>query len=112
MATTKNFIDTLHSYGCKIALDDFGSGFTSFKQLLNLPIDIIKIDGSYIRDILSNNHSRFFVEALINLAEDLGIKTVAEFVENDQIRQKLVEMGVDYVQGYAIDRPKPIEVLR
>ena len=81
-ATTKKFIDTLYTYGCRFALDDFGSGFTSFKQLLNLPIDIIKIDGSYIRDILSNNHSRFFVEALIGLAEDLGIKTVAEFVEN------------------------------
>jgi len=97
--TTKNFIDTLHSYGCKIALDDFGSGFTSFKQLLNLPIDIIKIDGSYIRDILSNNHSRFFVEALINLAEDLGIKTVAEFVENGEIARFLIDIKIGAMQG-------------
>jgi EAL domain-containing protein (putative c-di-GMP-specific phosphodiesterase class I) len=98
-ATTKKFIDVLHSYGCKFALDDFGSGFTSFKQLLNLPIDIIKIDGSYIRDILSNNHSRFFVEALINLAEDLGIKTVAEFVENGEIAKFLIDIKIGGMQG-------------
>lgn len=97
--TTKKFIDTLHSYGCTFALDDFGSGFTSFKQLLNLPIDIIKIDGSYIRNILSNNHSRFFVEALINLAEDLGIKTVAEFVENGEIARFLIDIKIGGMQG-------------
>ena len=96
---TKKFIDTLHQYGCRFALDDFGSGFTSFKQLLNLPIDIIKIDGSYIRDILSNNHSRFFVEALINLAEDLGIKTVAEFVENGEIAKFLIDIKIGAMQG-------------
>lgn len=98
-ATTKNFINVLHGYGCKIALDDFGSGFTSFKQLLNLPIDIIKIDGSYIRDILINNHSRFFVEALINLAKELGIKTVAEFVENGEIAKFLIDIKIGSMQG-------------
>lgn len=98
-ATTKKFIDVLHGYGCRFALDDFGSGFTSFKQLLNLPIDIIKIDGSYIRDILSNNHSRFFVEALINLADDLGIKTVAEFVENGEIARFLIDIKIGAMQG-------------
>lgn len=96
---TKKFIDTLHAYGCRFALDDFGSCFTSFKQLLNLPIDIIKIDGSYIRDILNNNHSRFFVESLINLASDLGIKTVAEYVENGEIARFLIEVKVDAMQG-------------
>jgi EAL domain-containing protein (putative c-di-GMP-specific phosphodiesterase class I) len=89
----------LHQYGCKFALDDFGSGFTSFKQLLNLPIDIIKIDGSYIRDILDNNHSKFFVEALIKLAEDLGVKTVAEFVENGAIAKFLIDIKIDGMQG-------------
>lgn len=97
--STKKFINTLHSYGCKFALDDFGSGFTSFKQLLNLPIDIIKIDGSYIRNILENNHSRFFVEALISLASDLGIKTVAEFVENGEIARFLIDIKIDGMQG-------------
>mgnify|MGYP003402674398 CR=1 FL=1 len=97
--TTKKFIDCLHNYGCKFALDDFGSGFTSFKQLLNLPIDIIKIDGSYIRDILNNNHSKFFVEALIKLAADLGIKTVAEFVENGEIARFLIDIKIGGMQG-------------
>lgn len=96
---TKNFIDTLHKYGCRFALDDFGSGFTSFKQLLNLPIDIIKIDGSYIRDILVNDHSRFFVESLIKLGGDLGIKTVAEFVENGEIAKYLIDVKIDAMQG-------------
>ncbi|RTK93651.1 MAG: EAL domain-containing protein [Rickettsiales bacterium] len=98
-AATKKFITTLHSYGCSIALDDFGSGFTSFKQIFNLPIDIIKIDGSYIRDILVNDHSKFFVKTLINLANDLGIKTVAEFVENGEIAKFLVTIKVDAMQG-------------
>jgi len=97
--TTKNFIDTLHRYGCRFALDDFGSGFTSFKQLLNLPIDIIKIDGSYIRDILKNDHSKFFVEALIKLAGELGIKTVAEFVENGEIAKFLIDIKIGAMQG-------------
>jgi len=95
----KGFIDTLHKYGCKFALDDFGSGFTSFQQLLNLPIDIIKIDGSYIRDILKNDHSRFFVETLIKLAADLGIKTVAEFVENGDIAKFLIDIKIGGMQG-------------
>lgn len=98
-ATTKKFIDTLHAYGCRFALDDFGSGFTSFKQLLNLPIDIIKIDGSYIRNILDNKHNRFFVEALISLAGDLGIKTVAEYVENGAIARFLIDIKIDGMQG-------------
>jgi EAL domain-containing protein (putative c-di-GMP-specific phosphodiesterase class I) len=97
--TTKNFIDSLHKYGCRFALDDFGSGFTSFHQLLNLPIDIIKIDGSYIRDILKNDHSKFFVEALIKLAADLGIKTVAEFVENGEIARFLIDIKIGGMQG-------------
>lgn len=97
--TTKKFINTLRTYGCRFALDDFGSGFTSFKQILNLPIDIIKIDGSYIRDILINNHSRSFVEALIKLASDLGIKTVAEYVENGEIAKFLVDIKIGGMQG-------------
>lgn len=97
--STKKFINTLHKYNCKFALDDFGSGFTSFKQLLSLPIDIIKIDGSYISDILDNDHSKFFVEALIRLADDLNIKTVAEFVENAEIAKFLKEVKIGGMQG-------------
>ena len=96
---TKIFIDKLHGFGCNFALDDFGSGFTSFRQLQNLPIDIIKIDGSYIKDITSNSHSRYFVEALIKISEELGIKTVAEFVENGEIAKFLVDLKIDGMQG-------------
>ncbi len=96
---TKQFIDVLHKHGCRFALDDFGSGFTSFQQLFKLPIDIIKIDGSYIRDILKNDHNRVFVEALIKLASDLEVKTVAEFVENSEIAKFLIGIKVDAMQG-------------
>lgn len=96
---TKQFIDILHKYGCRFALDDFGSGFTSFQQLLNLHIDIIKIDGSYIRDILKNNRNRLFVKALIKLSADLGIETVAEFVENGDIAKFLIDIKIGGLQG-------------
>jgi len=96
---TKHFMNSLHKFGCRFALDDFGSGFTSLKQLLHLPIDIIKIDGSYIRDILENDRNRFFVEALIKLAENLGLKTVAEFVENGAIAKYLIDVKIGGMQG-------------
>lgn len=96
---TKHFIDRLHKLGCRFALDDFGAGFTSLKQLMNLPIDIIKIDGSYIRDITTNSYNKYFVEALIKLSENLKIKTVAEFVENGAIAKFLIDIKIDGMQG-------------
>lgn len=96
---TKLFINRLHKFGCRFALDDFGSGFTSFKQLQNLPIDIIKIDGSYVRNIVSNHHSKYFIETLVKISEELGIKTVAEFVENGEIAKFLIDIKVDGMQG-------------
>ncbi len=96
---TKSFIDRLHKYGCRFALDDFGSGFTSFKQLQYLPIDIVKIDGSYIRNLTSNHYSKYFIETLVRISEDLGIKTVAEFVENGETAKFLLDLKVDGMQG-------------
>ncbi|AFB25963.1 MULTISPECIES: EAL domain-containing protein [spotted fever group] len=93
------FINKLHKYGCKFALDDFGAGFTSFKQLQSLPIDIIKIDGKYVRSITSDVQSRYFVERLIKISEDLGIATVAEFVENGEIAKCLIDLKVGGLQG-------------
>lgn len=93
------FMHRLRKYGCKFALDDFGSGFTSFKQLQNLPIDIIKIDGSYVRNITSDLQSQDFIKRLINLSEDLGIQTVAEFVENGKIAKFLINLKIDAMQG-------------
>jgi len=94
-----DFINILHKKGCQIALDDFGTGYTSFAQLKTLPIDIIKIDGSFVRDIKNNEQSRFFVETLLEFSKRFGLKTVAEFVEDQEIADIIAAMGVDYMQG-------------
>ncbi len=96
---TKYFCETFKAMGCRIALDDFGAGHTSFNQVKRFPIDIIKIDGSYVRNIVTDSKSRILVETLIKTAEDLGCKTVAEFVENGEIAKQLIELNVDYMQG-------------
>lgn len=96
---TKEFLDSMRDRGCKIAIDDFGAGFTSFKQLQKLPLDIIKIDGSFIRNVILNDSSKFLVTALIELATKLGAKTVAEFVENAEIAKFLLDVEIDYMQG-------------
>lgn len=96
---TKFVLNHLRKFGCRFALDDFGAGFTSFQQLQNFPIDIIKIDGSYIRNIHKNRFNRYLVEHLVKLSEDLGIKTVAEFVENGEIAKYLIDINVDGLQG-------------
>jgi EAL domain-containing protein (putative c-di-GMP-specific phosphodiesterase class I) len=96
---TKNFIKAVHNLGCKVAIDDFGAGYTSFRQLKLLPIDLIKIDGWFIRDVLDNLDNRFFVETLVKMAEELGTQTVAEFVENGEIAKFLLDIDVDYMQG-------------
>jgi c-di-GMP phosphodiesterase len=96
---TLKFVEMLKSFGCRIALDDFGSGYSSFEQFRKFPIDILKIDGSYIRDIDTNPKNMFLVENLIKTAEEIGCKTVAEFVESGSIAKKLIELKVDYMQG-------------
>lgn len=93
------FVATMQDLGCKIALDDFGAGFTSLSQLKHLPVDVIKIDGSYVRDIVYNPESRMFVKTLLDFSKNFGLQTIAEFVENAEIANLLTEMGVDYMQG-------------
>lgn len=93
------FIASLQDMGCKVALDDFGAGYTSFRQLKALPIDIIKIDGSFIRDIAENSNNLLFVKTIINMSKEFGFKSIAEFVETGQIAKKLIELKVDYMQG-------------
>ncbi len=100
------FINKLRKFGCKFTLDDFGSGFTSFKQLQSLPIDIIKIDGKYVRSITSDVQSRYFVERLIKISEDLNIETVAEFVENGEIAKFLIDLKVGGLQGNYYSKAK------
>lgn len=98
----------IKALGCSIALDDFGSGLSSFGYLKKLPVDIVKIDGLFVRDMDVNETDFIMVRSINDLAKQMGKRTVAEFVENDDIMTKLIELGVDYAQGYAINKPKPI----
>ncbi len=101
------FIRELRLIGCSFALDDFGVGFTSFKYLKEMDVDYIKIDGSFIRNLHKTQSDHIFVKAMADVARGIGIKTIAEFVENSEIIKFLKEYGVDYAQGYFIGKPVP-----
>jgi len=104
----QQFIDELRKIGCGFALDDFGSGLSSFAYLKNMSVDFLKIDGVFVRDIANDAIDKAMVEAIHNVGNVLGLKTIAEFVEDDDIIKILEDIGVDYAQGYGIDRPKPL----
>ena len=101
-------INQLKDLGCSIALDDFGSGMSSFTYLKNLPIDYLKIDGSFVTNIASDKVDYATVECFNHISQIMNIKTIAEFVENQTILQNLQEIGIDYAQGYGIEEPKPL----
>ncbi len=105
------FMRGMKSLGCRFALDDFGSGMSSFAYLKALPVDTLKIDGAFVRDMLEDPADRAFVEAIHRVAHTLGKETVAEFVETAAIVEVLREIGVDYVQGYAISKPRPLDAV-
>jgi diguanylate cyclase (GGDEF)-like protein len=105
LSVAVNFINTLKEYGCRFALDDFGTGDASFAYLKTLPIDFVKIDGSIVRDIVDSPKDLALVKSINEIGHFLGKKTVAEFVENDDILARLRQMGVDYAQGYGIEAP-------
>ena len=100
------FVASLQSMGCQVALDDFGSGYTSFRQLKALSVDMVKIDGVFVKDLASNMDNRFFVKTLLDFTKGFGLKAVAEFVENGEIAKILLDMGVDYMQGYYFGKPE------
>lgn len=106
MSQAREFIDSLRSLGCRFALDDFGIGFSSFHYLRNLPVDFVKIDGSFVRNLHLDAEDRIFVKAMVDLASGLGITCIAEFVENSEIVTVLKDLGVALGQGYHIARPK------
>jgi diguanylate cyclase (GGDEF)-like protein len=112
LANAKTMVTRLGALGCRFALDDFGTGANSLTYLKALQVSRVKIDGSFVRDILSDRNSQATVKAVVELAKGLGIETVAEYVENDQIATEVRRLGVDYAQGYAFGRPEPLaEVL-
>jgi len=94
--------------GCKFALDDFGVGFSSFSHLKHLPVDYLKIDGSFIRDLARNTVDQHLVQAIVGVARGLGKRTIAEFVGDDETLQLLRAYGVDFAQGYFIGQPAPL----
>lgn len=101
---TIKFVDTLKSLGCQIAIDDFGAGYTSFTQLKLFNVDIIKIDGAFIRDLVDNPDSQLFVETLQNFAQAFCLDTIAECVETGDIARKLIQMKVPFLQGYYFNK--------
>ena len=102
-------IKALKSLGCVFSLDDFGTGLSSFAYLKNLPVDILKIDGMFVRDIVDDPIELAMVRSINEIGHVMGKQTVAEFVEDEAILQKLRETGVDYVQGYVLGAPRPID---
>jgi PAS domain S-box-containing protein/diguanylate cyclase (GGDEF)-like protein len=107
-----DIIEKLKMNGIRIAIDDFGSGYSNFSYLISLDIDILKIDGSLIKDIDTNKSGQSIVKSIINFTKELGIKTVAEFVCSKEIYDLLKEMDIDYFQGYYISKPLSIEQLK
>ena len=106
-----NFMTILKSHGCSFALDDFGSGLSSFAYLKNLPVEYLKIDGMFVKDIIDDPIDAAMVRSINDIGHVMNMKTIAEFVENNAIKQQLIEIGIDYAQGYGISPPFPLDEL-
>jgi EAL domain-containing protein (putative c-di-GMP-specific phosphodiesterase class I) len=100
-------IDSIKTLGCRFLLDDFGSGLSSFGYLKNFDIDFIKIDGTFVKELHRNTADTAIVESISHVSKAMGILTVAEYVENDELYKIVKDIGVDYAQGFGIHRPEP-----
>ena len=111
LATATGFMAALQARGCRFALDNFGSGLSSFAYLKTLPVHYLKLDGNYVKDILRDPIARSMVKAMNEIAQAMGKQTIAEFVESERILACLRSLGVDYAQGYGIERPRPLDAM-
>ena len=111
LSRATEFITTLKEFGCRFALDDFGSGLSSFGYLKNLAVDFLKIDGIFVKNIIDDPIDRAMVKSINEIGHVMGMETIAEFVENDEIKGMLREIGVNFAQGYGIAKPIPFEEL-
>ncbi len=109
LSSAAEFMNIVRESGCQIALDDFGSGMSSFAYLKNLPVDFVKIDGVFVSPLMTDETCVVMVRAIGEIARVMGIKTIAEFVEDDEVRGKLADIGIDYVQGYGVGKPTALE---
>jgi EAL domain-containing protein (putative c-di-GMP-specific phosphodiesterase class I) len=105
LARAEDLMRRLRKLGCGVALDDFGTGLSSLSCLRQLPITMLKIDGSFIRDVLKDARAESMVRAIAELSRSMGIITVAEYIETEEIGTRVAELGVDYGQGFAIGKP-------
>lgn len=113
MGRAEAFMQRLRNIGCQFALDDFGTGFSSLAYLKALPVSMLKIDGSFVRDVIIDPRSQSMVRAIAQLAKTMCMETVAEYVETDEIRRRVASLGVDYGQGFCLGKPLPLpEVLK
>ena len=107
----QDFIRQLRRYGCRFSLDDFGAGYSSYAYLKHLDVDYLKIDGSLVKDLATNESDKVVVRSIHEVAHSMGLKTIAEYVENQSILDILKGIGVDYAQGYFIEKPLPLDTL-
>ena len=106
-----DFVADMKGRGCKVAIDDFGSGYSNFAYLMELNVDYIKIDGSLIKSVDKDVNSQIIASTILDFSQQLGIKTVAEYVHNQAVLDYVQNMGVDCIQGFHLGEPVPIETL-
>lgn len=109
MSSSISFLNSIKNHGCRLALDDFGSGFSSFGWLKTLPVDYVKIDGTFVLDVLHDRVDAAMVRAIHQISEEMDIETIAEFVETQEVSDWLTQTGIDYAQGYHFHKPTPLE---
>ena len=109
LSVIQSFIDQVKKYGVKIAIDDFGSGYSNFERLLKYQPDILKIDGSLVKNIVDDAYSLSIIKTIVSFAKEQNLQIVAEYVENEKIYNILNSLGIDFSQGYYFAQPKPLE---